>query len=107
MKKGPIAQRGSDPIASACHFNWPGLVDAIKPWVEFGVEYYMASEAVNTGDSKDEFTTAQQDAFADIMDQIETGAEILKCFRGYSSVTYVEGSVIITHRESVWQDLSE
>ncbi|MCH7688290.1 MAG: hypothetical protein IH899_16670 [Planctomycetes bacterium] len=107
LKKGPIAQRGSDPFASACHFNWPGLVDAIQPWVEFGVEYFMGSEAVSTGDSQDEFTTAQQDGFADIMDQIETGAEILKCYRGFTSVTYIEGSAIITHRESVWQDLSD
>jgi hypothetical protein len=107
VKRGPIAERGSDPTASVCLFNWPGLVDAIKPWVEFGVEYSMASDAVSTGDSKDEVPTAQQDAFADIMDQIETGAEILKCYRGYSSVTYVEGTATITHRESVWQDLSE
>ncbi|MCH7990008.1 MAG: hypothetical protein IID46_12775 [Planctomycetes bacterium] len=107
LKKGPIAQRGSDPIASACLFNWPLLIDAIKPWVEFGVEYNLGSDAVGTGNSKVKFTTAQQDGFADIMDQIETGAEILKCYRGFTSVTYIEGSAIITHRESVWQDLSD
>ena len=41
----------------------------------------------------------------DIIRQARTVMDVLKCFRGYSSVTYVEDKVTVTHGESVFKDL--
>ena len=40
-----------------------------------------------------------------IIEQIGTGAEILKCYRGTTSVTYLEDGATVTHRESVFEDV--
>ena len=40
-----------------------------------------------------------------ILDQIQQGAEFLKVFRGYSSVTYVEDEALVTHGELRFEDL--
>jgi hypothetical protein len=96
----PLATK-SDVIAarktagSALYFDFPGLVDTVRPWAELAVAHH-ASE------SDDENAEAQAKA---IIEQIGTGAEILKCYRGTTSVTYIEDGATVTRRESVFEDL--
>jgi hypothetical protein len=92
VKKGLLAKR-TDPLASASLFNWPALVDALEPWINYGIEQQMED--------------AEDDDVKKIEDQVETGLEILRCFRGCVSTTYFENKAVVTHRESTWQDLEK
>jgi hypothetical protein len=83
------------PASSAFVFNFPALVDTLRPWVELGVAL-RASEAES--DSK------QPDVSA-ILTQVQTGAEILKCYRGTASMTYNQNGATVTHRQSIFEDL--
>jgi hypothetical protein len=87
---GPLANT-SRPLLGAAVLNWPALVDAAAPWVQFGL-----------GRALEEMELAQRNA---ILEQVRTGLEVLRCFRGFSSVTYVEGDATVTHFEMIIQDL--
>jgi hypothetical protein len=79
---------------SAFVFNFPAVVDAVRPWVELGIAMH-ASESED--DDKPDVQT--------ILEQVKTGAEILKCYRGTTSVTYSQNGTLVTHRESIFEDL--
>lgn len=83
-----ILQNTNRPLASALRFNFAGLLDAIAPWIDYGISL---SEDENLG--------------PDVQEQIHTGISILKCFRGASAVTYQEGDTWVTHTELRFQDL--
>jgi hypothetical protein len=91
-KSNVIAERKS--AGSAIHFDFPGLVDAVRPWIELAVAQH-SSENEDEGKPDAKF----------IIEQIRAGAEILKCYRGTTSVTYLEDGATVTHRESVFEDL--
>ena len=40
-----------------------------------------------------------------IPQQVHDVLDVLKCFRGVSSVTYLEGNAMVTHRQCRFQDL--
>lgn len=87
----------SRALAAASYLNWPALVDAVTPWVDYGFAQY-AKAAGNP------MTEADTNA---ILDQVHTGLTILKCFRGSSAATYREGNAMVTHTESVLRDLKK
>ncbi|MEX2286233.1 MAG: hypothetical protein WD648_04030 [Planctomycetaceae bacterium] len=127
VKDGPLAERDR-PLATAARCNWPAFVDAVVPWVEYAIKVRSASrpaaqtEKENTfGDKKFSADGDNEKPAADgdggkprangdvdkILAQIHSGAEILKCYRGYSSVSYFEESVRVTHHESIFRDLEK
>lgn len=83
---GPLANRNR-PLAAAFNFNVSGFLDAVAPWVDYGIA--VSGEEVDTS----------------ITDQIATGIEVAKCLRGASGVTYQEGGAWVTHYEIRYQDL--
>jgi hypothetical protein len=80
------------PLTGAFYCNWPGLIDALTPWVDFGLE--MAPFPGGVGVDKES-----------VSKQVHTVLEVLKCYRGTTSATYLEGGVLVTHGQSVFQDL--
>lgn len=86
-RAGVLAQIGSKPLMAAAQFRFSGLLDAIVPWVEYG--------ATLMGDENTEL----------IVGQTKFVAEILSCYRGYSSVTYADGDATVTHFEYHFEDL--
>ena len=97
VDSGPLADR-SKPLAGAAYINWAGLVDAVAPWVEFGVDKYLESQAggpVPAGNR------------AAVQSQVRTVLDVLKCFRGMTSATYMQDGVQVTHHESVFRDLEK
>ncbi len=78
------------PLMAAGFFNWPALVDAATPWVEFGV-------------GKTSPLDGQQ--LDGILAQVRTVLEVLKVYRGSVSITYPEGGAVVTHGESLYRDL--
>jgi hypothetical protein len=87
---GPLADVKNKKLASAMAFNWPALVDAIAPWAEFGVSMAKLPPPGPEGE---------------IMPQLKTVFEILKCFRGVTSATYYEDGMRVTHAEIFVEDL--
>ena len=81
---GPLANL-KKPMSSAAHFNWAGMIDAATPWVDLAL------------------TESRQER--EVVSQVHTILEVLKCFRGYSSATYQEQGAVVTHNESVFRDL--
>ena len=113
---GPVAQYKDKPLASASGFNFAALVDAFVPWVEYGM---IAGAEFGVQEFDDDFEPAPGEfgdpdfggpgfggpGPAEMKAYIQTGAEILKCFRGFSSVTYLEDGVQVTRGEWHFEDL--
>jgi hypothetical protein len=92
---GPLAEKDR-PLAAAVVFDWAGLVDAATPWVEFGATKYM--ESASGGKVTAEARSA-------VLEKVEVVLEVLKCWRGVTSATYLEDGVLVTHHETVFRDL--
>lgn len=85
---GPLAKTDR-PLLSAVYFDWAGFVDALTPWVDYGFD-----QAGKSGQDLDS-----------IAKQVRTVAEVLKCLRTVTSVTYIEGNAVVTHSEVVIRDV--
>jgi hypothetical protein len=78
-------------MGAAVYFNFAGLVDAAAPWVEYGM--------------KMGFADADPNWLATVMGQVNTGLDVLKCFKGVSAATYQEADAWVTHFEVTFEDL--
>ncbi len=81
------------PLAGAFYCNWPGFVAAVTPWVDFALEKAEIPAGVPGVDKES------------IGKQLHTVLDVLQCYRGTTSATYLEGGVLVTHSQSVFQDL--
>lgn len=97
IEGGPLADL-KKPRAMAAYFNWGELLHAVTPWVELGLQAAGVdpAEKVEVGD----------ESWQGILKQVPTVLEVLQVFRTYSSSTYFEGPVLVTHRETVIKDLA-
>jgi hypothetical protein len=95
VKSGPLARKGK--FVGMGLLDWPAFIDAISPWVEFAA---MASIAIGGDDAE-----GGKKMVEGIVKQIHTGLNALKAYKGFTSVTYVEGDALVTHRESVFKDI--
>ncbi len=93
------------PLAGAGYFDFSGFLDKVSPWVDYIVTQVAASQAISTEETALQDDVEQAPQLKAILDQFHTGFEIAKCFRGISSVTYIEDGVTVTHSESVFKDL--
>ena len=79
-------------------FNWVGLVDAVTPWIEFAIrEHAPGAEGV----------AAENDPqhIGDVIAQVRTGLEILKCWKSVESVTTIEDGITISHTITTFKDV--
>jgi hypothetical protein len=91
-----------EPRAVAAGLDFPALIDAISPWVDYAIRVNMVSEEAAGEDPADDDSQA-----GEIIDQVHTGLEVLKCFRGVWSETVKEDGVWMTHTVSKFEDLEE
>jgi hypothetical protein len=82
--RGPLATKKE--VISVLYFDFPALVDLISPWVE-------VAPTLVPPESKEETTK--------ITKELLVGLELLKVYRGSYSVTYLEGGVLVTHRQDL------
>ena len=73
---GPLGDTNR-PLAGAAVFNFAETITALGPWVEFAISEGMKNQAAQPGVPSPE----------EILEQMRTGLEVLKCFRGYSGAT--------------------
>ena len=94
---GPLADQDR-PLSGAAYLDFAGVVDAATPWVEFGMDKILESQAGGPVPAKNREA---------VLGQVRTVLEVLKCFRGATSATYLEGGVRVTHHEAVFRDLEK
>lgn len=94
---GPLSERNR-PATSAVYLNWPALVDAALPWVEYAVR--VATSRAGAGGDKD--AAQQREQF---VTQARAIGEVMKVLRGAASLSYVEDGATVTHSEVVIRDL--
>lgn len=101
---GPLSRRGQ-PLASAMSFNFAALIDALTPWIDYGFDMAVGLQIADV--AEDDGLVAQADAgsIKFIKEQIAVALDVLKCFRGASSVSYLDGKALVTHFEWQFQDL--
>ena len=112
INSGPLARR-NQPLVSASYVNWAGMVDLALPWIDYGFDMARQArqeELAEFGvdpDAKIGDIAKQEDAKQEaIRSQVHEVANILKCFRDYSSVTYQDAAGNnVTHYEVRIQDL--
>jgi hypothetical protein len=92
---GPLADL-SRPRTGAVYFDWPALVNTLSPWVQIAGQ--LAAQQQPEGANA-------VPNLKEILPQIETFLEVAKCFRTYTSSTYVEDKALVTHSEVVVKDL--
>jgi hypothetical protein len=96
---GPLADLNL-PLVAATHVNCAEVVNAVGPWVEYGIQQgYRRQRAEGAERGGDDAGAA------DVLAQVRTVLEVLKVFRSYSSITYFEGGALVTHRETVIRDV--
>jgi hypothetical protein len=80
------------PLAAVGGLDFVAFVDALKPWVELGLDKGAASLGPQT---------------EVVRQQAKTVLEVLKVYRGSISETYIEGKVTVTHSRSEFHDVEE
>lgn len=87
---GPLSDTDR-PLAAASYFNFAGLIEAIEPWIGYGVN--LAGGGQGGG------------PMAAMAQQVTDVLNIVKCFRDVSSVIYQEGGAMVTHTECRFEDM--
>jgi len=85
------------PATLAVVVNFGGMVRMVRPWLEkFALPQIVEHIPDNapTGVGK-----------KDVPDQVKTVLDVLGCLRTYTSLTYKDGDVTVTHGEMVIRDL--
>ena len=97
VEGGPLAD-GNRPLVAATYVDWAGIVDAVSPWVEYGMKIGLKrapAEHASAG------PRGRREASAD-------GPGSPKCFRGATSATSLgKDGVLTTHSEAVLHDLEK
>jgi hypothetical protein len=105
--RGPL-EDPSQPLVGAVYFDWGALLDAVSPWVDYAAISFQARR-VDDGDDEDKpkekpKPTGQTKA---ILKQIHDVLAVARVFRGYTSCTYLDNDVLVTHGETWIQDLEK
>jgi hypothetical protein len=92
---GVLAGASQRKLATAVVFDWARMVDAAAPWVDFAATMIVKQELRGA----DEAQTKQ------IMDQVHTVLDVLKCLKSVTAETYVEDGVMVTHSLTEIRDM--
>jgi hypothetical protein len=92
---GPLSDP-TRPLAVAVHIDFTAAIDALKPWLRFGLKLARenAEEAVD-----------QQVLLQMIETQSTEAFEILRCVNSYTAATYQDSEAMVTHFQWRLKDL--
>jgi hypothetical protein len=93
--QGPLAKYDR-PLAAAGHLDFARLIEALEPWIDYGM-------AIGLGVSAD--VDGKGGPTGNIPQQVHDALEVIKCFRGASVVIYQEGNTMVTHVQCRFADL--
>jgi hypothetical protein len=92
--EGPLAQ-SDRPLATAGHLDFARLVDAIEPWIDYGLQVSMGFDPDG----------AAGGPMGDVPQQVHDALQVIRCFRGLSRATYLESNSTVTHAQVRFADL--
>ena len=89
--KGPLAEMAAGKLAYATYLDFARLISVLKPWVRYGLT--VAAQ--------------QQDnqMISMVAPQLEAVMDVLACLRQRTSVTFEDGSSLVTHYKQQVRDL--
>ena len=93
--QGPLAKYDR-PLAAAGHLDFARLIEALEPWIDYGMALGLGPNADGDG---------QGGPTGNIPQQVHDALKVLKCFRGASLVIYQEGNAMVTHVQCRFADL--
>jgi hypothetical protein len=101
------------PAAVISHFQVAKLVESVRPWIDYGFDVATGKLKVNDEEGDDESADEEADAqraamamqMGFIMPQIQQFLEVSTAMKSFSSVTYEEDGLWITHSETHFEDL--
>lgn len=101
--EGPVANHDR-PLASASYFDWAGLLDALTPWLNYGVDqgdaiYAAAVAAAEAAGQPVPETPSEKIPPEEIKAMNQFAIDFLKCLRTVSSVSYFKEGALVTHSE--------
>jgi hypothetical protein len=91
-----------EPRGMVVGFDFAGFIDAVEPWVEYGIrsDSMLEEDLANDPDGDPSEVT-------DVTSQVHAGIEILKCFKGVWSETTEDDGVWETYTVAVFEDIEE
>ncbi len=101
VMEGPLGDLDR-PLVSASHIETARFVDVLKPWIDYGVQVAMQK-------ARDEGGQTQQAVamVGFIKPSVHEILDVLKVFHSTTTVTYIEGDVVVRHTESRTIDLED
>jgi hypothetical protein len=101
------------PAAVISHFQFSKLVQSVRPWIDYGFDVATGKLKVEGEDSNEEGSDQEAEAqraamamqMGFIMPQIQQFLEVSTAIKSFSSVTYEEDNLWITHSETHFEDL--
>ncbi len=106
MAETPLGYGGtladaSRPMAMAGGFDWAGLVDTARPWIELAMaEAWPAREADDEKEADSEGKKMSKAA------QVRVVLDVLKCMRTVTSAATIEDGMMVTHSLVEFRDLA-
>ncbi|MDZ4819188.1 MAG: hypothetical protein SGJ20_09475 [Planctomycetota bacterium] len=84
--------KADQSVGGVARFDFAQLIEKIEPWVDFG-----AAQAAEPGDFGAAFVVAE----------VKSAMKVLRCFRGYDSVTYRKDDAVVKHHVTTFVDLKD
>lgn len=91
---GGLLAKTDRPLGVAVWFRWADLLDAAKPWVDFGIE-----QATANIDDEEQKTS--------ITEQVHTAVDVLKVLRNVTSESYLEDGSLVIHTFAELHDVAK
>ena len=91
------------PAAMVTHFQFAKLVRAIQPWIDYG--FGVATGQIRSDDADAEVDQAVMLQAGLILPQVHQFMDVLAAMNSYTSITYRENDVWVTHAEMRIKDL--
>jgi hypothetical protein len=97
VESGPLADL-QKPMASAAYVHCEGIVQVLAPWVDYGIRAALQARGAEVEDSTKMIAEM-------VKSHVATALEVLQVFRSYSSSTYLEDKITVTHSVTVIRDV--
>jgi hypothetical protein len=99
--EGPLGKLDR-PLVSASHIETARLIDAFKPWIDYAVQVAMKKAQEEGGEAQQAISMV-----GFVKPSIQQILDVLKVFHSSTTITYIDGEVVVRHTESRIVDLEE
>ncbi len=112
--KGPLADT-KRPLGAASYVDVAGLLEAVGPWIDYGVRKYgdnavQAAGALqyladDSGRPKLQIAVDDSEEVKFILDQVHAALDIMKTMKTVEIAVYLENGAAVSHTQVIFKDL--